>query len=456
MTPQVTQQQERLSSSLVILFVQIFVVGIWLSATGRFAPVIVNDTIGYSNFPFHSMEAALDHIRTPGYPIFLQLNRLFAEGFNSVPLAHYVVYLVATLIFFIGVWKVTASRVIACASASTLLYSRVLHGYVDTIAADTVAAAAGIAVCGLALWRITETKRWLTGCLVVATAIGWFIRPSYLFLISLVPMLTWLIHSAVPTTGNRSTWRNVLLALCITAGPVLAYSSLRYCVVGRFGIVSFGGYNQVGIAGQFLRQDDLNQLSPDLRPTAETVLQYRASGELPPGQYDNLPQMNYMRLEDRYDITIWHEFSPAAEDHVGHDARAVNTLLRRLGTELIYLHPREYVVWLAKAVRQAAKKVLWDAADNPVNLALLFMALVRVCRPGFLVKRRCNCESVIQISPQVLLLLALTYLVFSLAVVIPICPPLGRFTDAAAVMLTSPLAAWLCGNWWPDMDPASP
>ena len=50
--------------------------------------------------------------------------------------------------------------------------------------------------------------------------------------------------------------------------PFLAWSALRWFVVGHFGLVSFGGYNIIGIAGQFLQKDSTTQLSTDIRPLA--------------------------------------------------------------------------------------------------------------------------------------------------------------------------------------------
>jgi hypothetical protein len=148
-------------------------------------------------------------------------------------------------------------------------------------------------------------------------------------------------------------------------------------------------------------------------------------------------------MEERYDPTIWYEFVPAAEQSYGTDSLKVNTTLRRLATELIRLHPGQYAVWIAKATRQSVKKVLWDFADNPVTLALLIAAIPIVCRPRFFERVRSGPMARTAIASRILLVVAVTYLVLNLMVVIPVCPPLGRFTDAAAVLLTVPLAVWL-------------
>jgi hypothetical protein len=236
------------------------------------------------------------------------------------------------------------------------------------------------------------------------------------------------------------------LVLALSVGPVAGYALLRYCVVGQLGLVSYGGFAQIGICGQFLDEADLTRLPADLQPVARSAWERLASGTLPTRRLDGEPRLHYLRMEERYDVAIWDQFVPAAEQSLGADSLAVNTALRRLAAELIRLHPGEYAVWIAKATRQSVKKVLWDFADNPVTLALLIAAIPIVCRPRFFARVRSGPMERTAIASRVLLVVAVTYLVLSLMVVIPVCPPLGRFTDAAAVLLTVPLALWLYGE----------
>lgn len=434
-------------SLLGLLAVQAVGVGIWLAASGRLTPELVNDSPSYVEFPWTSAEAILNQHRTPGYPAFLQISRLFGSNFESTPLLHFVVYASAVAMLYLGVKRVTHVPKVAFIAASTLLYSRILHGYVNTIATDTLASALGIATCGLTLWRLSsERNRALTIGLMVVVTLGWLVRPAYLFLVPLVPLVTWQTRSYF----NRPDRRDSLLLFAGLLLPLLAYCLLRLAVVDRFGIVSFGGYNQIGIAGQFLVDEDVERLPDELRPLAQAVLQARESGTLPGGKYDELPRMNYMRMEDRYDIAIWSEFAPAAERLCGDDKARINTLLRKMAGALIRLHPEDYAAWLAKATRQAAKKVLWDFADNPVTLLMLLAAVAAICVPS-----SANAESAdldVQCPARWLLTISATYLTLNLMLVIPVCPPLGRMTDGASVLLACPLAVWL----WSRISSCSP
>jgi hypothetical protein len=428
---------------LAIVLGQMVLVGLWLGLTDRLAPVILNDTPTYTDYPWHSWRLALDDIRTPAYPALLRLTRLLWDDHAGDPTVHYLLYCGGVWLFFGGTAAYLNQPVAAAVAASSLLYSRILHGYVMTIATDTVAAAGGIAVCGATLWWLARPGWAMAAAVVLTTIVGWMIRPANLFLAAFVPVATWLLPRRTPEGDRPARRRDVLFALVMTLVPLLAYCTFRYAAIGRFAVVSHGGYNLIGVAGQFLSADDLDRLSVESRPLAAGALARRAADDRPRTPYDELPRLNYMRMEMRYDITIWSEFVPAAREQEGNHWGPVNAALRRLSLELLRLHPGEYAVWLAKATRQAAKKVLWDFADNPVTLALLLLAVLNVCQPGFLTPAAPVAGERKLHAAVVLLVVAAAYLVLALAVVIPVCPPLGRMTDATAVLLAAPLAVWL-------------
>lgn len=428
---------------VAILLVQMVLVGVWLGASGRLQPRAVNDTASYDAYPWQSWKAALSYYRTPAYPAFLRVCGVFFQDHRNVPAAHFAVYCAAVLVVFVGIGRITSSRATACVGASILLYSRILHGYVDTIATDTVAAAVGIAVCGITMWRVAGRGLVASLCLALAVATGWLIRPAYLFLVLLAPVLAWLLHPLRSDAAARPRWRETALVLALCVVPLAGYCLLRYCLVGRLGVVSYGGHAQIGISGQFLDEADVPRLPADLRPVAQLALEQLSSPTFPKHRLDGESRLNYARMEERFDTVIWHQFVPAARQLEGDNSLKIDAALRRLSATLIRLHPERYAIWIAKATRQAAKKVLWDFADNPVTLALLILAIPAVCRPRFF-NRACLAPAAPTASPwRIMLAVAVAYLVLNLMFIIPVCPPLGRFTDAAAVMLAVPLALWL-------------
>jgi hypothetical protein len=80
-------------------------------------------------------------------------------------------------------------------------------------------------------------------------------------------------------------------------------------------------------------------------------LERLSSKDAPTRRFDGEPRLHYSRMEERYDVTIWHTFVPACEQWFGADSLKVDGALRRLSAELIRLHPGRYAVWIAKATR---------------------------------------------------------------------------------------------------------
>ncbi len=420
----------------LLLLAQMGVVAGWLGWTGKLRPQLVPDSPGYVDFPWHSPRQALGHLRTPAYPAFLKVAGFLAAEQRAVPAAQMCFYFGAAALLFWALRQGTGATGVSLAAASGLLYANILHGYVSTVATDTLAAAAGIAAVALTI-RFVARPSFLSavGIAMAATA-GWLVRPAYLFLVVLCPLLAWLVvrvrREGLPRAPGRIGL--ALRVLALTAGPLLAYCTLRAAVVGQFGVVSFGGYNLVGVSGQFLTPADLDRLPAEVRPIAETVLDQRASAQQPVSPYDNEPPLHYLRLETRYDHTIWNEFKPAAEKVVGVEPAAINPRLKTLGATLVRNHPRDYAVWLVKATRQGAKKLTWDFLDNPVGLVTsLLLAAVLALTASLRGFAGSWTDEVDWAAFRILVLTTIAYAATSLAVVIPVCPPLGRFTDAAGV-----------------------
>src|SRR5688572_4639278 len=108
-----------------LLAVQAVGIGIWLQASGRLVPELVNDSASYIDFPWTSAEAILNNYRTPGYPAFLRFCRLFGSQHEYAPLLQYLAYCLAAGTFQLGMARLTGAPGVACIAASSLLYSRI-------------------------------------------------------------------------------------------------------------------------------------------------------------------------------------------------------------------------------------------------------------------------------------------------------------------------------------------
>jgi hypothetical protein len=261
----------------------------------------------------------------------------------------------------------------------------------------------------------------------------------------------------------RRLARTAAVLLLATALPLLAYCTLRGAVVGRFGVVASGGFNAIGIAGQFLDESLVNSLSEDLQPLAKAALtRLSVQPEVDPALMSDAPVLNYQRLENRYDYTIWDTFYPAAEQSGPRDVSSVNSRLRRLAQEIIRHRPTMYAVYLAKAFRRAVFKIVGDSVLNPYCLLLCVLigvvVVIRTLTPArerkrsmpqtpFAADRRQTGDGFNVLS--VMTLTTLSYAALQMAIVILVCPPLGRMTDAMALFVPALLMAVLIDRTTP-------
>ncbi len=429
-----------------VLLTQMVAVGLWLWFTGRLEPVSVQDTPTYVAFSWNSPAEILGDFRTPGYPAFLAVVAPH-DNFVAVPVAHYIVFCLGVIVFWWGLMALGGAGGRCAWVATALLYSNILHGYVATVASDTLAPALAIASVGLLFLAIIKPKSLVLLALCVMAT--YLVRPAYLSLVLLIPLLGVAVQMSrrVERPTRRQLTQTFGVLLLTTMIPLLGYCSLRAVVVGRFGIVASGGVNLIGIAGQFLDQQTVASLPEDLQPLATRALTHR-----PPENENEIdlmttePVLNYQRIENRYDWTIWDVFYPAAVETDSTEVSSANSRLRRLAQEIIRRHPVMYAVYLAKAFRRAVYKVVGDSLLNPccLGLSLLIMMAVvrRILWPRDPVKVDQDEQPVYRLL-DVMLLTTLSFAVAQMLVVILVCPPLGRLTDAMALFVPALLMAIL-------------
>lgn len=448
------------SPAVILLGAQMLGIGIVLWTVGKLAPVSTPDTASYVEFSFGSWTEALGRYRTPGYPLFLKIVGCVMSDYSAAPFVQFLVYCLGVILFHHGLRHVCPGEWRRAAISSSLLYANVLFGYVNNLTTDTLAVAGGIGVAGLLLECQTgPTRRWRSLIAIgLTTFVTCLIRPAYLFLVVFVP-LTGMLLSMIRPGRTGFAQRDGLKALVdlapVTLIPLLAYCLLRWCVVGQFGLVSFGGYNLVGVSGQWLDAVELSELPADLRPLAELALKRQRLVREQASNAQAGDRMNYMTMETRYDETIWGVFQPAAEELYGADHRRINMELRRLASALVWARPKLYAIWLAKSARQAVRLVVSDHVTNPVYLLLIVVCVLAQIASTLASSTATMARPQLQTGEAhheglggVLFLLAVLYASLQLLLVILVCPPLGRMTDAAAVLLPTILMGFLVRSRW--------
>jgi hypothetical protein len=193
-----------------------------------------------------------------------------------------------------------------------------------------------------------------------------------MFLIPLWPIVS--IAADRLILRREASWRTILRRgggfSAATLVPFALFCTVRWAVVGHWGLVSFGGYNLIGIVGQFLEPDSVESLPHRLQPLAQGMLDKRA--ELP--SYDS--PTSFVAMEQAYNPTIWQMAVPTARELHGDDAVAVNRALTELSGRLLRQNLPSYGRWLIwNAIHAVKGIVLLTATDLGTRLLFLLFLL---------------------------------------------------------------------------------
>lgn len=422
---------------------QIVLLAIAMFCLGKFSPVSVGDTPDYTGFPLGDPVAALSHPRTFGYPLFLAIAGVLAPSYQAAPVLDFMVHVIAVAVFWFGLRRIIRCPWTSMAVAGSLLYSNVLLRYGNNLAADSLASSLAIATLGwLLVTLFAQRQRASHWCLL---ALGIFacyqVRPAYLFMIPLVPVLAlafwWLVR---PTLPPWREWYSLLMKLLlVVALPYLAFCSLRWAVVDHFSVVSFGGNNFAAITCMFVNEADVERLPVDLQPLAEAIVRRRRQvADQNPG-YTAEATRRYMQIEGPFDTNINAVCVAAAREVYGEKWLDGDRALWRFAVAVIREKPTYYGVWLVKAFIRGIYMIVSEYIMSPVYF-LLFVALA-VCHALSVILRKRNPGAAGQADPDLfveinaLWILAAGFALAKVLLVVITSPALGRFMDAAGVFL---------------------
>jgi hypothetical protein len=436
--------------AVAALLIQAVLMAGGLAAIGQLTAEVVPDTPTYVDFPLSDPVAAAQHIRTYGYPLFLQLDP--TETHRLMPFFHLTVHVVAVLCLFFSLRNWGFAVVGATMVSSGILWSLTLMRYGKMLTPDCLAHSLGVMAVAALLWLLTCPNRrrcWFSAGLAVFSA--YQCRPAYVFLVPLLPCLGILLRWW-QTDQMRPAWRDLIgfggkLALW-TLAPLLLFGSYRFLMVGHFGLVAFGGYNAAGIVCQFLEEDDIPKLPEDVQELATRSLERREVVYAPHG-WSTEPTTSYFNLEERFDANTWGIFVPTAKEMWPDEPLTVNRRLSKLARSTVRLHPRKYLVWLFKSAIRGVDLLasywirnLFVAVMLPLSV-VLYLARIKISRDRPTNQVGESDRDIVAIP----LMIGLSFAITNLCLVIVTTPPLGRFMDPAAVWLPAILGAIVYQQW---------
>lgn len=317
----------------------------------RLKPRRVPDTPGYLEVATAtSWTDALSSYRTLGYPLFLRLTAGPSADLGGIPLIHLLTYLAAVFALWWALARFTGRPWLALAGALPLLASRSLAALLNRIQGDMLAVSLSLATAALLLRFATAPGSRILGASLAALLFATYqVRPAYLFLVVLIPMagpVLRLCHEGdfSPAALRRlRRWSLVLVGLAL--GPWLAFSSLRWAAVGQFGLVSFGGFNLIGLSANMLDEDLVARLPAAPRPLAQGILDLRRREGLEPLHGKGLTRKWYSQYNDN----VWQRAVPLLEARLGgrdENAAAINRELSALSRSILLRRPGLYGKWI--------------------------------------------------------------------------------------------------------------
>lgn len=429
---------------------------VWLASNPGFFAKTYVDTITYLTiFDRGSLGASLSHIRTLGYPVFIQLAKLGSGDLDRVVHAQTLVYLAAVVFFGWAAGKYLGSAWRGLVVAAPLFYTQLFAEFLTALLTETLAAGLAIATAGFLLWLAAEPQKRLAWAGLAALLFSTYqVRPALLFLLALVPLLgvlLFVLRHGWP--GWRPLLRSPFAGLVAVALlPFLGWSTLRWAAVGHFGLVSFGGTNLIGITANMLSSEVIRELPPERHDLASTMLRRRRELGLPTdGAYSfRLWFRDYNHnvfkaglkgartlfkesdREERYQVWINREFSA-------------------LSRALIRARPTLYARWVWDGMVYSLRGI---AREPPIKLpGLLVLATLPFWVVAWWARRRRGRPPATPPRPPLwsgslgLASIALGYALAGMLVIVLVEDPVARYRWSAQLFLPSALMLLLADLW---------
>ena len=423
-----------------LFLAQVVAIAAVLHWFGKFEPTDQIDTASYRDYSIGNVEASLNDKRTFVYPLVL---RGFESADGSERLVPWFQYLLAALsvgVFLAALLRSGWNPWMALAGASPILTSQIVVEYTGVLTPDLLAQS--LAITSVAFWLLVVhvgNQRWALLGLSIFVFLTYQTKPSYLGLLAFVPVGGWIARWWLHAHRNDA-WRIAFGLAVASVMPFLLWCSMRWFVVGHFGLVSFGGYNIIGIAGQVLEPDRSKELSAEVQPLANEIVKRR---EALKGWQNNL---DYDTVESQFNPMVWTIAVPAASELCESDSREMNRIMASLSKQVLLGNPQSYAEWLIKAAKRSVRVIVELTLRNPISLLSIAIAIIAFgagwqCDTSDS-RRGGNME--FEREFQMLTWTAIGFAVCKLGLVILVEPPIERYCAPASVFLPSLVAMFAC------------
>ncbi len=411
--------------------------------TDRLSPRLVNDSPSYLEYPFDSLSAALRSIRTPGYPIFLQMTAT-TIGVAAVPLVQLLLHALAAWMLLRELLRWNALPIAAGAAAIAVAFGCTPLDNLAIVSTDSIAASIGVMVAVMLMrWRRRDCALAAAMPVIIFGVMCIAIRPAYLALIPWVAVAGSLLGvMPIPTRNSLSIRRAILASAGLSIAmllPIVGWCVLRGVVVGDYAVLPFGHQNLAGITLQLVSDDEIRAISGEPGRLGREFLIRRDEVLRNDPSLSGGDASTTMTMEARWDPYIWLAIVPSANLIHSNDTIASHRGIAALNREIIWRYPVRYIRWLALAARRSIWGTAANILMNPVFLVAFTLVVLGALSRA--VTGQPESRSTQDPGIDALFVVAVTYFIVGAGFIIFTSPPLGRFTDASAIFIPAWIAA---------------
>lgn len=421
-----------------------------------------------------TVRGVLANLRTFGYPQFLRAVRAVTGSLEALPYLQAGLYLFAVAFFFVSLRRFGVPAWTALWAAVPAIVNPIFLSQSHRVLTDVLGLAAVLAVASTLLLALARRswRSWAT--VAVAVFVAYQIRPVYVCLIPVAIALAFLLRRPGEGVGSwRSGARPALLTAAVSIVPFLLFCSLRWLLVGHFGLVSFTGHNLIGIAGSLLSPATIERVPAEWQPLARVIHAGRVERGLEPlvGRPFPHQKARFRQWYLQYNKNVWQVGSRAAhedayvafskahprpkrskkmsaeerrreierwwqERYLWGQVEADRRLLR-LSMVLLWQYPGRYRGWIFYGLREgptwAWKHTFWlRGAFVTLGLSGLVFTLSAALRRrrDTLAALRCAVDNALPVVS-----LAVLFFLCKLALVVTLGIPTGRYIHAAILFV---------------------
>jgi hypothetical protein len=418
----------------------------------------LSDSASYLNYAGCGFKQLLSGERTAGYPLFLRGLHHFSPNLAILPYVQFMIFCAAVFFLYYSLRRYGFAAWTAVFAVSPLLYLRLVREYYPMIMTEILGVSLSLFSVGFLLLLTSRGQRRLSWVgLTASVFLTYQVRPAYLFLLPLIPFLTLTLTCLRRPDCRTSMTLGKLFAGMVSACfiPFLLFCGLRSVVVGHFGLVSFGGFNMVGITTQFLTQNIVQSLDPDLQPIARAIIELRDQKNLGPPDGKSMAPIPvfvdsyYNRyFQEGILSPIWEAARTKSQDQQGFNQNFlpqnnmvhVNRISLRLALSVLEARPGIHLIYYVKSFFYSLSFTIYVEGIITVLLLLLFLAhlLLSLLDQTEGLRHACSGTHLREAMEfTTIMTISVFFYLAKILLMILVEPPAGRYLMAAALFLPS-------------------